>query len=135
MRHYEKQPKLKHNSLHEAAKVFDWNVLLTLKNSVISLDGSHNDVIEENEDSSTFDPEDKRQQIAVDRLEAKIDVQDALKQLTDIEVDVVRFRYGMSSGEPQSFVKIGEYFGFSATKANEIHDQAIQKLRRVFATL
>jgi len=125
---FRKQPKLKHNSLHQANKIFDWNVLLTLQSSIISLDGGL-------DDHRTYSIKDKSQQVAIDRLEAKIDVQDALKQLTDIEVDVIRFRYGMTTGEPKSFHHIGEYFGFSATKANKIHDQAIQKLRQVFAQL
>ena len=135
MRHYEKQPKLKHNALHEANRFFDWNVLLTLRNSIISLDGSSNETLEDNGDIATFDPEDEKQQIAIDRLEAEIDVKDALKQLTDIEVDVIRFRYGMSTGEPQSFIKIGNYFGFSTTKATKIHNTAIQKLRDIFSKL
>lgn len=72
---------------------------------------------------------------AFDRLEAKIDVHDALSELNDIELDVVKMRYGIDYDSTKTFVQIGEYFGFSPTKAQSIHNKAIIKLRHVFATL
>ena len=77
----------------------------------------------------------QKQIIAFDQLEARIDVRNALDELNDIELDVIKMRYGIDYDSPRTFNEIGEYFGFSSTKAQSIHKNAIQKLRQVFAQL
>ena len=92
MRQIKRKSKFLNNSLHQANQVLGWNTLFSLTNSKISLDEI------ENKSSNGVNNEeliDDKQTLAFDRLEAAIDVDDALKHLTDIEVDVVKKRYGI----------------------------------------
>lgn len=75
---------------------------------------------------------DQSQVEAFDRLESKIDVEDALKELTDVELDVVKMHYGIDYDSPKSFRQIGEFFGISQTKSKAIHNRALKKLRIFF---
>jgi DNA-directed RNA polymerase sigma subunit (sigma70/sigma32) len=84
------------------------------------------------DDKKMTEIEDVAQQRAFDHLEAKIDIDSALTHLTDIELDVVKYHYGLMDGEQWSFPKIGDYFGFSATKARGLHNEAIKKLKKFF---
>lgn len=116
------------DSRYEMASLFlGWPVLLAGTRGIESLD-----------DSSGVGSKDlhripdTEQAAALDRLEARIDVNNALAHLTDIELDVVKYHYGLMDGEQWSFSKIGDYFGFSSTKSRVVHNQAIKKLKKVF---
>ena len=112
-----------------------WPTWLTLPESIIGLDIDSHKQGGLEDDLETVQIEDKTQTAAFDRLEAKIDVDDALTHLTDIEVDIVKYHYGLMDGEQWSFPRIGEYFGFSATKANRLHSVALKKLKKFFEAI
>ncbi len=115
-----------------STKQLGWSTWLTLPESIIGLDIDSHKQGGLQDDLETVQIEDKEQTAAFDRLEDEIDVTDALSHLTDIEVDVVKYHNGLMDGEPWSFEKIGQYFGFSATKARSTHTRAIKHLKKFF---
>ena len=82
--------------------------------------------------ASAVNMSDPRQQEAFDRLEAEIDLKSAFKQLTDLEVDVVKLHYGIQTDHTWTHREIGEYFGFSSHKSQKLCNQALKKLKKFF---
>lgn len=58
-------------------------------------------------------------------------VTNMLSRLTPRERDLLRLRYGLSAGVPQSFDKAGARLGISGERARQIESQALRKLRRI----
>ena len=131
----DKQASIKSAKHQMATFMLGWPTLLAGKQGIESLNMDTTKQSGLDDDLQTMQVEDVAQQQAFDHLEAKIDVDSALSHLTDIELDVIKYHYGLMDGGQWSFPKIGDYFGFSATKARVINTQAIKKLRKFFNQL
>ena len=54
---------------------------------------------------------------------------DVLKDLSEREMAVISYRYGLMDNEPKSLNKVAEYFGVTADSIKNVEATAIKKLR------
>jgi len=54
---------------------------------------------------------------------------DVLKDLSEREIAVISYRYGLMDNEPKSLNKVAEYFGVTADSIKNVEATAIKKLR------
>ncbi len=54
---------------------------------------------------------------------------DVLKDLSEREIAVISYRYGLMDNEPKSLNKVAEYFGVTADSIKYVEATAIKKLR------
>lgn len=52
-----------------------------------------------------------------------------LAALTDEEREVLRLRFGLEHGKPQTLEQVGKVFGFTRQRAHQIEKDALNKLR------
>jgi len=95
-------------------------------NQPVSLDLAYSggdDVIEDQSmkmpDEEFFDQYDK------DKL------QQYLAVLTDREADILRMRYGLTTGEPMTLEQIGNKMGLTRERIRQIEDEALRKLHAI----
>ncbi|MEO5842174.1 MAG: RNA polymerase sigma factor RpoD [Acidimicrobiales bacterium] len=56
-------------------------------------------------------------------------VEDALKELTDREKEVVRMRFGLDDGQPRTLEEVGRFFGVTRERVRQIESKTLAKLR------
>jgi RNA polymerase primary sigma factor len=76
------------------------------------------------EDHSNPNPVQKTQQYRL-----QIEIEKVLSTLTPREADIIRLRYGISSGYPRTLEEVGKIFGVTRERVRQIEAKAIRKLR------
>jgi RNA polymerase sigma factor (sigma-70 family) len=66
-------------------------------------------------------------------LRARADLASVLQDLPDTERTVVRLRFGLGGGEPQTLESIGRRLGVTRERVRQIESAALQRLRRLLA--
>lgn len=67
----------------------------------------------------------------VDKLSKAEEVKDLLSNLTDQEKGVIELRFALIDNERYTYKEIGEKLGISPSKAKELQNRAIRKLKRM----
>jgi len=91
---------------------------------------------DDNDGWSLLDEAPSEERSPADRVEAGElfrELRGALAQLTPIEVDVLRERFGLDGCDEQTLSRIGERFGVSRERIRQIQQRALEKLRVVLA--
>jgi RNA polymerase primary sigma factor len=53
----------------------------------------------------------------------------ALDELTDRDKEVIRMRFGLADGRPQTLEEVGKYFGVTRERIRQIESKTLAKLR------
>ena len=97
-------------------------------NQPVSLDFAYagNDIIE---DQGTRQPEDEFfDQYDKDKLTQHLEC------LTEREADILRMRYGLTTGEPMTLEQIGNEMSLTRERIRQIEDEALRKLHAIMTT-
>ncbi|KAL9262289.1 RNA polymerase sigma factor sigB-like protein [Drosera capensis] len=76
------------------------------------------------------DPEQSNNEAFVTKLFKRLEVDKLLDSLTEREGEVMRGRFGMSDGRPQTLQELGESIGVSRERIRQIELTAVRKLKR-----
>lgn len=66
-------------------------------------------------------------------IKRREEILDWLKTLKDNEQEVIRLRFGLDGGEPQTLEEIGKIFGLTRERVRQIESSALSKLRAIIA--
>ncbi len=66
-------------------------------------------------------------------IKRREEILDWLKTLKDNEQEVIRLRFGLDGGEPQTLEEIGKIFGLTRERVRQIESSALTKLRAIIA--
>ena len=58
------------------------------------------------------------------------EMNDVLGVLTPMEQKIIRWRYGLDSGEEMTLKEIGDYYNLSRERIRQLQEQALRKIRR-----
>jgi RNA polymerase primary sigma factor len=61
------------------------------------------------------------------------EMDDVLGVLTPMEQKIIRWRYGLDSGEEMTLKEIGDYYNLSRERIRQLQEQALRKIRRHLA--
>jgi len=61
------------------------------------------------------------------------EMNDVLGVLTPMEQKIIRWRYGLDSGEEMTLKEIGDYYNLSRERIRQLQEQALRKIRRHLA--
>ncbi len=64
-------------------------------------------------------------------IKRREEILDWLKTLKDNEQEVIRLRFGLDGGEPQTLEEIGKIFGLTRERVRQIESSALSKLRAI----
>lgn len=64
-------------------------------------------------------------------IKRREEILDWLKTLKDNEQEVIRLRFGLDGGEPQTLEEIGKIFGLTRERVRQIESSALTKLRAI----
>ena len=97
--------------------------ITSLESAVGNEDGAElGDLIEDN---NAIDPLDMVARVFRDQK-----LNDLLNKLTDREAEILRFRYGLGSGDPHTLKETGARIGLTRERIRQIEVKALKKLRR-----
>lgn len=105
--------------------------ILEVSKEVISLDYTIGD---DGDQSNLGDfVEDKETQSPSDTLiekDLKEQINELLNTLTEREEEVIRLRFGLDGGQPQTLQEVGEIFGITRERVRQIESKALEKLKQ-----
>jgi len=109
----------------------DIELLLSISRDAISLE---NPLGEENDSSSYLDflraenlPSADEE---LDKLKMEKELEELLNKLTPKEAEILRRRFGLHNGEPETLEEIGKDMGLSRERIRQIEEKAKNRLRR-----
>jgi RNA polymerase primary sigma factor len=108
----------------EVAELHRYSQRITSLESIV---GSENgaelgDLIE---DTQSIDPVDIVAKVFRDQK-----LMQMLEELTQREADILRFRYGLTDGDPHTLKETGDRFGLTRERIRQIESKALSKLRK-----
>ncbi len=80
------------------------------------------------EDTSRMSPSN-----SAEGIKRREEILEWIKTLKDNEQEVVRLRFGLDGGEPQTLEEIGKIFGLTRERVRQIESSALNRLRQIIA--
>lgn len=103
--------------------------LRSLKKDTVSIDQTIND-----EDDATLgdliaDKDNEAPEVALMQNEVTQKIEEVFSSLESREADILRRRYGLTTGRPQTLEEVGKVYGLSKERIRQIEEKALKKLR------
>lgn len=102
--------------------------LRAMKKDAVSIDQKLND-----EDDATIGDlvadDTEAPEVALMQNEVTQKIEEVLGSLESREADILRRRFGLETGHPQTLEEVGKHYGLSKERIRQIEDKAMRKLR------
>ena len=103
--------------------------LRSLKKDTVSIDQTINDEDDATLEDLIADKDNEAPEVALMQNEVTQKIEEVLSSLESREADVLRRRYGLTTGRPQTLEEVGKAYGLSKERIRQIEEKALKKLR------
>ena len=103
--------------------------LRAMVKDTVSMNQTLNDEEDATLEDLIADNDEEAPALAIMRNEVTEKIDGVLNTLESREADILRRRYGLENGRPQTLEEVGKFYGLSKERIRQIEEKALKKLR------